>query len=189
MNARRLRNSLITMTTGLVLMNTAWAGIPVWTFAPVSGYPPSVSVSSSGMATVKYTVTNQSHKSHTLKIRPIQGITSSGCTSPLEYHQSCTLTLTLAGSGLKGDVLGGPILCEQSNPNQCYQPSRANSLAIRLTQTPPVQHYTITSSAGSNGSVSPNGSQTVNSGASLTFSATPDTGYGVNQWLIDGNLA
>lgn len=188
MNARRLRNSLITMTTGLVLMHTAWADTPVWTFTPVSGYPPSVSVSPSGTATIKYTVTNQSHKSHTLKIRPVQGITSSGCTSPLGYHQSCTLALTVTGSSLKGDVFGGPILCEQSNPNQCYQPNQANSLAIRLTQTPPVQQYTVTSSAASNGMVSPNGSQTVNSGASLTFSATPDTGYGVNQWLVDGSL-
>ncbi|MFT4058853.1 MAG: hypothetical protein QM652_04810 [Legionella sp.] len=189
MNARRLRNSLSMMTTGLVLMNTAWAGAPVWTFAPVSGYPASVSVSPSGAATIKYTVTNQSHKSHTLKMRPIQGITSSGCASPLGYHQSCTLILTVAGSGLKGDVLGGPILCEQGNPNQCYQPSQANSLTIRLTQTPPVQQYTITSSAGSNGSVSPSGSQTVNSGTTRTFTATPDTGYGVNQWLVDGNPA
>lgn len=189
MNARCLRNSLSMMTTGLVLMNTAWAGAPVWTFAPVSGYPASVSVSPSGAATIKYTVTNQSHKSHTLKMRPIQGITSSGCASPLGYHQSCTLTLTVSGSGLKGDVLGGPVLCEQGNPNQCYQPSQANSLAIRLTQTPPVQQYTINSSSGSNGSVSPSGSQTVNSGATLTFTATPDTGYGVNQWLVDGTLA
>ena len=189
MNARRLRNSLSMMTAGLVFMNTAWAGIPVWTFAPVSGYPPSVSVSPSGTATVKYTVTNQSHKSHALKMRPIQGITSSGCTSLLGYHQSCALTLAVSGSGLKGDVIGGPILCDQSNSNQCYQPSQANSLAIRLTQTPPVQQYTITSSAGSNGSVSPSGSQTVNSGATLTFTATPDTGYGVNQWLVDGTLA
>ncbi|KTD35219.1 NHL repeat protein [Legionella moravica] len=186
MEARRLRNALITMTGGLVLMNTAWAGASVWTFEPVSGYPPSVSVSSSGMAIVKYTVTNQSHKSHTLTVRPIQGITSSGCTSALGYHQSCTLTLTVAGSGLNGDVFGGPILCDQNNSSQCYQPSQANSLAIRLTQIPPVQQYTVTSSAGSNGSVSPSGSQTVNPGTSLIFTATPDTNYGVGQWLVDG---
>lgn len=51
-----------------------------------------------------------------------------------------------------------------------------------------MQHYTITSSAGTNGSVSPNGTQTVNSGASLTFTATPASGYGVNQWLVDSVL-
>ncbi|MFJ1270154.1 hypothetical protein ACD661_16480 [Legionella lytica] len=189
MKRRRLRNSLITVTTGLVLMNTAWAGAPVWTFAPVSGYPASVDLSPSQAATIKYTVTNQSRKPHTLTMRPIQGITSSGCTSTLGSHQSCILTLTITGSGLKGDVLGGPILCERGNPSQCYQPSHANALAIRLTQTPPVQQYTITSSAGTNGSVSPNGLQTVNSGTSLSFTATPDTNYGVNQWLVDGALA
>ncbi|WP_131777774.1 hypothetical protein [Legionella fairfieldensis] len=63
----RLRNSLVTVTTGLVLMNTVWAGTPVWTFAPVSGYPASVSVSSSETKTIKYTVTNQSHKPHTVQ--------------------------------------------------------------------------------------------------------------------------
>lgn len=188
MNARRLRNLLFTMTTGLVLMHTAWGGTPVWTFAPVLGYPPSVSVSPSGTATIKYTVTNQSHKSHTLKMKSVQGITPSECTSPLGYHQSCTLTLTVVGGDLNGDVLRGPVLCDQNNPNQCYQPSEVNSLAIRLTQAPPMQHYTIISSASSNGSISPNGSQMVNPGGSLTFSATPDPGYGVNQWLVDGSL-
>lgn len=189
MNKNCLRNLILVGAAGLVLINTAQAGTPVWTFAQVSGYPSSVTVSTTGTATIKYTVTNQSHKSHTLGIKPIQGIMSSGCTSPLVYHQSCTLTLLVNGSGLKGDVLGGPVLCNQYNPNQCYQPSQANSLNIRLTQAPPVQQYTVTSSAGTNGSVSPSGAQTVNSGATLTFTATPDTGYGVNQWLVDGTLA
>ena len=71
----------------------------------------------------------------------------------------------------------------------CYQPSQADSLAIRLTQEPPVQQYTVTSSADNNGSVNPSGPQTVNLGTTLTFSATPDTGYRVNQWLVDGTLA
>lgn len=186
MSTNRLRNSLLTGVAGLVLMNTVQAATPVWTFAQVSGYPSSITVSTTGAATVKYTVTNQSHKTHTLQMRPIQGIASSGCTLPLGYQQQCTLTLSVNGSGLKGDVLGGPVLCDQGNPNQCYQPSQANSLAIRLTQAPPIQQYTVTSTAGSNGSVSPSGAQTVNSGATLTFTATPGSGYGVAQWLLDG---
>jgi hypothetical protein len=78
------------------------------------------------------------------------------------------------------------VLCDQGNPLQCYQPSAANSLAIRSTQT--IQKYTVTPSAGANGTISPNTAQTVNSGTTITFTATPNAGYGVNQWLLDGNV-
>ena len=121
---------------GLVLMSAAHAGTPVWTFSPVPGFPSSVSVSTTGTATIQYTVTNQSHRSHTLIMKPIQGITPSGCTSPLGYYQSCTLSLSVNGSALNGDIIGGPVLCHEGNPLMCYQPSAANSLAIHLVQQP-----------------------------------------------------
>ena len=47
-------------------------------------------------------------------------------------------------------------------------------------------NYTITASAGSNGTISPSGAVTVNSGASQTFSFTPATGYKVSSVLVDG---
>lgn len=46
--------------------------------------------------------------------------------------------------------------------------------------------YTITSSAGSNGSISPLGSVVVNSGASQTFTISPNSGYAVNTVTVDG---
>ncbi|MCL1901836.1 MAG: hypothetical protein FWG51_05525, partial [Firmicutes bacterium] len=46
--------------------------------------------------------------------------------------------------------------------------------------------YTITASAGTNGSISPSGSVSVNYGGSLTFIFTPNTGYEKNQVLIAG---
>ncbi len=100
---------------------------------------------------------------------------------------NCTLTLTINGSGLHGDVLGGPVLCQQGNDLQCYQPSSVNTLRIHSTTAPPVQQFTVTPSAGANGSISPTTAQVVNAGSSLTFTATPNTGFGVNQWLLDGN--
>jgi hypothetical protein len=106
----RLTYPLMTGAAGLLLITTAWAGSPVWTFAPVPGYPSSVSLSPSETATVQYTVTNQSHKPHTLQIRLMQGIVSSGCTLPLGYHQSCTLNLVVNGRDLKGDVVGAGAL-------------------------------------------------------------------------------
>ena len=46
------------------------------------------------------------------------------------YQQSCILSLAINGSALTGDIPGGPIVCQQGNANQCYQPSAANSLRI-----------------------------------------------------------
>jgi len=45
--------------------------------------------------------------------------------------------------------------------------------------------YTITASAGPNGSISPSGSITVNQGADKSFTITPDTGYQINDVLVD----
>ena len=188
MNKNCLRNARLISASVLVLMSAAQAGTPVWTFVPVTGYPPTVTVSTAGTAIIQYTLTNQSHKSHLLKMKSIQGVTSSGCASPLGYHQSCTLTLNVRGSALKGDVLGGPVLCDQGNLLLCYQPSRENGLAIRLTQQPPIQHYTVTPSVPVNGSLSPSTTQVVTSGTTITFTAMPNAGYGVNQWLVDGNV-
>ncbi|MHC4680557.1 MAG: InlB B-repeat-containing protein, partial [Planctomycetota bacterium] len=47
--------------------------------------------------------------------------------------------------------------------------------------------YTVTASAGSNGSVSP-GQVTVSSGESASFTATADDGYEVDEWSVDGEV-
>jgi len=49
--------------------------------------------------------------------------------------------------------------------------------------------YTIVPSAGANGSISPNVPVLVNQGGDITFVATPDVGYSVSQWLVDGAVA
>jgi hypothetical protein len=46
--------------------------------------------------------------------------------------------------------------------------------------------FTITASAGANGSISPSGIISVNSGATTTFTITPNTGYHVSDVLVDG---
>jgi len=50
---------------------------------------------------------------------------------------------------------------------------------------PPVE-YTITSAAGSNGTISPEGATVVTKGSDLEFTATPNTGYQVDTWSLDG---
>ncbi len=46
--------------------------------------------------------------------------------------------------------------------------------------------YTVNPIAGPNGSINPNTPQPVSSGGSVTFTATPNSGYTVDQWLLDG---
>ncbi|MHC4374669.1 MAG: InlB B-repeat-containing protein, partial [Planctomycetota bacterium] len=47
--------------------------------------------------------------------------------------------------------------------------------------------FTITSSAGVDGSIDPNGLVTVAYGSNQVYTATPDAGYRVNKWLLDGS--
>ncbi|MHC4154862.1 MAG: InlB B-repeat-containing protein, partial [Planctomycetota bacterium] len=47
--------------------------------------------------------------------------------------------------------------------------------------------YTISSSAGENGSIDPLGDTVVNCGDSLSFTATPDTCYEVDTWYLDAS--
>jgi subtilisin family serine protease len=47
--------------------------------------------------------------------------------------------------------------------------------------------YTVTASAGANGSISPNGDITKDYSSSQQFTALPNTGYEVNEWTVDGN--
>jgi len=49
--------------------------------------------------------------------------------------------------------------------------------------------YTITASAGANGSIAPQGAVSVNHGSDQTFTITPATGYHVADVLVDGTSA
>ena len=63
MNSRQFIHKIM-LGIGLVCaMALAYAGAPVWTFAPLT--PTTITVAASDTATVSYQVTNQSRKSHT----------------------------------------------------------------------------------------------------------------------------
>ena len=55
---------------------------------------------------------------------------------------------------------------------------------VQVTFTPPL---TITPSAGTGGTISPSSVQTITSGGSASFTATPASGFIINQWLLDGS--
>jgi len=57
---------------------------------------------------------------------------------------------------------------------------------IAVTASFAIDTFTVTASAGVNGSIDPT-SEVVNYNGSQLFTATPDTGYEVNEWLVDGS--
>ena len=57
---------------------------------------------------------------------------------------------------------------------------------FRVSQSGAQTSYTITASAGANGTISPSGSVTVSSGASTTFTITPASGYRIQTVTVDG---
>jgi hypothetical protein len=59
----------------------------------------------------------------------------------------------------------------------------AQSDSLSVTYTPP---FTVTPSAGANGSLSASGPQSVNPGGSVFLTASPAAGYRVDQWLVNG---
>jgi hypothetical protein len=63
-----------------------------------------------------------------------------------------------------------------------------NALAVAKTWsfTTTATSYTLVSSAGANGSISPVGSKTVSTGSTETFTITPNSGYILSQILVDG---
>lgn len=109
--------------------------------------------------------------------------TPGNCSNPfiLASQQYCTLTLFVDGSQLTGNVNGGQVVCQQGSALQCYQPSSPLNITMRNAR------FIITPGAGENVTISPNKQQTVVAHSNLTFTATPNSGYQVYQWLVDGN--
>jgi hypothetical protein len=60
-----------------------------------------------------------------------------------------------------------------------------HTIEVSFKVIPPTQ-YTITATAGANGSISPNGSVSVTKGADQTFTFTPAVGYQTDAVKVDG---
>jgi hypothetical protein len=55
-----------------------------------------------------------------------------------------------------------------------------------VSSCPQIATYTIIATAGSGGSIAPQGNVSVDQGSDITFTITPDAGYGVDEVLVDG---
>ena len=138
---------ILAFLCSVFMMTTVLAGTPLWTLEPLTAT--TIAVPANGTAIVQYRVTNQSSKPHTLSMQPIRGIAQittglNVCGNPfvLRGKNSCVLSLQINGSQLNAPITGGPVVCQQGNPNQCYRPGSANIL--RITQASPITDAVIT---------------------------------------------
>lgn len=107
-------------------------------------------------------------------------ILSSTCGTPIGPGQSCNIKVQLKAPPTPRIISAE--LSEWAKPSidhVCFP--------FTIAVVSP-QQFTITPTAGIGGTISPSTPQVVNSGGSLTFTATPASGYSINQWLLDGSV-
>jgi hypothetical protein len=76
--------------------------------------------------------------------------------------------------------------CTSTTQAACMSPGAWQGAGTSCTPNPCVQSFTIAASADSNGSITPGDTVTVVSGASLSFTITPDSSYHIADVLVDG---
>jgi len=131
------------------------------------------------------------------KVSDSQGNGISGVTLNFElvsfndYHDSFEL-ITNSGGYWSSDKLGREWNVTPQEDGYTFEPSsrkvKENANDVDFTGTlVTLETYTITASAGSNGSISPSGNISVSQGSDKSFTITPDAGYSINDILVDGS--
>ncbi len=177
------RISLLILSLGSAIPTVVFAHLLSITAS--TPFPETVVVSSITKAT--FTITNITSKVTLTAVDqsifpPGSGlsISSSTCGNPLAPGQSCSITLQLNAPARPQTISAE--LREWAKPS-------ADGIRFPFTITIiPLSQFIVTPTAGTNGTISPNSPQTVSSGSNLTFTAIPDAGYMVTQWLLDNIL-
>jgi hypothetical protein len=153
-----------------------------WSFSAWSGdftggeNPKNITITGNMSVTATFT-----QNEYTLTVDTVGSGTVAKSPEQTTYHYGDVVQLTAnpaAGwsfSGWSGDVNG------TTNPTTITMNSDKT-----VTATFSIQTFTITASAGLNGTVEPI-LAVVDYGASQGFNAIPDIGYDVNEWYLDGN--
>jgi hypothetical protein len=92
--------------------------------------------------------------------------------------------LTFVGRAWNGSAWS-PLTINAATPNS-IQPSGLTSATPTQYAFGDLPSFTITASAGANGSIVPSGSVSVTSGANQAFTITPSAGFHVDDVLVDG---
>jgi hypothetical protein len=104
------------------------------------------------------------------------------------YPSGTTVTVTaVAKSGYSFTNWTENGVIQSGSPGYTFVLSASRNLVANFAANQAI--YTVTGGAGNNGSVSPSGPLPVGAGSGVTFTATPGTGYQVNQWLVNGLVA
>lgn len=93
--------------------------------------------------------------------------------SPLGYNSASLTTPVLTGQS--------NFWVRVSNP--------AGSVDSEVATVTVISLYKVTPTAGPNGGIRPGAAQRIRSGGSIGFTATPNRGFGVDRWLVNGTLA
>jgi len=102
------------------------------------------------------------------------------------FGSTDTLALTSTGTGQVDVVSLGQVWSNMAIPANLYMDDAViDNVHIGSGTTPPPQ-ITINVAAGANGTVSPSGSQTLTVGQTYAFVATPNLGYSLDHWDLNG---
>ena len=115
----------------------------------------------------------------------VQVSTQAGCRWTASSGASW-FTITSGSQGTGNGIVAYSVTSNSSTSSRTVASTIAGRVFTVTQAGSGSTSYTITASAGSNGSISPTGAVTVASGASRAFTITPATGYRVSSVLVDG---
>jgi hypothetical protein len=115
----------------------------------------------------------------------VQVSTQAGCRWTASSGASW-FTITSGSQGIGSGTVAYSVTSNSSTSSRTVASTIAGKVFTVTQAGSGSTSYTITASAGSNGSISPTGAVTVASGASRAFTITPATGYRVSSVLVDG---
>ena len=119
--------------------------------------------------------------------QPTHGVITPGTTTVL-YNATPTFVITPnTGYSVTAITLNGTnVMSQATNNNGVYTYTLpAVTANATLTATTTIKSYTITATAGSNGSISNSGATTVNFGGNASYTITPSAGYVVDNVTVD----
>ena len=97
------------------------------------------------------------------------------------FNDGTTVILT-AAAGSNSTFAGWSGACTGTSPT-CTLTMNANA---SVTAAFNLKTYTVTATAGANGTITPQGTVSVNSGANQSFTITPNSGYKISDVKVDG---
>jgi hypothetical protein len=179
-------------------VSVASGGSVTFTATPDTGYKVwrwLVNGTATGTADTTYTLSNVAadttvevdFTSQQFTITPDCG--SHGKLSPstnqkVNYGSSLTFTATpdTGYKVLNWKVNGQVITGATGNTYTLSNITAQATVSVRFT----IQQFTVTTDCGGHGKISPSPPQRVNYGGNITYTATPDTGYAVSLWAVNG---